>query len=115
VANRHAYPEAGKTRTLTPSPVTTETTKAAVARYHKAKAGLDPAAAGIAALRERLNPRRDLTCVRCSARRGQGCRPVALSRGHLARHNVAGRYVYRGADPSTRNASAGEDSVADCQ
>jgi len=53
-----AYPEAGKTKTLTLTGIDLDQIRAALARYNQAKAELDRAAdAGIAALRAQTNPR----------------------------------------------------------
>jgi hypothetical protein len=54
-----AYPEGGRTKTITLSEAELPDVRAALARYQKAKARLDAAAeAGIASLRARLASRR---------------------------------------------------------
>ena len=53
-----AYPQDGRTKTLTLTGVDLREVQAALARYHKAKAELDRAAdAGVAALRARATAR----------------------------------------------------------
>jgi hypothetical protein len=54
-----AYPQAGRTKTVTLAAADVEEVRAALERYHTAKAALDDQAdAGLAALRARLGQRR---------------------------------------------------------
>jgi hypothetical protein len=54
-----AYPEGGRTRTMTLAAAEVEDVRAALERYHTARAALDASAdAGVAVLRARLSQRR---------------------------------------------------------